>query len=196
VCKLEIARARGKAGEPEELLSRLDSVSLHLNRGIALKRRIIEDLRPSSLTHLGLNVGVENLCQDMRSALGVPVNLSMAPLVLSPDAELSVYRFIQEALTNVGKYARASRVEVSLVARDGRVTVAVTDDGVGFNANIPRAGFHGLAGMQFRAESLGGAMQIRTAPGQGTTVQMEFPELLEGLDGAERDGVPTANLAH
>lgn len=177
VCKLEIARARGKTGDPAEILKRLDSVTLHLNSGIALKRRIIEGLQPSALTHLGLVVALENLCRDMGSGLGIPMALSMAPFRLPPDAELSVYRFIQEALTNAGKYADPTAVEVSLEVVNGQVRVAVSDNGKGFDVNTPRTGHHGLAGMQFRAESLGGAMHLSSAPGEGTTVRMEFPEI-------------------
>ena len=176
VSKLEIARARSKVNEPEELLRRLDRITDTLNQGIALKRRIIEDLRPSALTHLGLAVALQNLCSDMSDSLGIPVRLSMADSRLSPDAELAVYRFVQEALTNVGKYALASDVEVRLEVTNGKARVTVRDDGSGFDTTTPRAGHHGLAGMQFRAESLGGSMHIESAPGKGTMVSIEFAE--------------------
>ena len=176
VSKLEIARARSKVNEPEELLRRLDRITDTLNQGIALKRRIIEDLRPSALTHLGLAVALQNLCGDMSNSLGIPVRLSMAESRLSPDAELAVYRFVQEALTNVGKYASATEVKVGLQVANGKATVTVRDDGAGFDTTNPRAGHHGLAGMQFRAESLGGSMHIESAPGKGTMVSIEFAE--------------------
>jgi signal transduction histidine kinase len=176
VSKLEIARARSKVNEPEELLRRLDRITDTLNQGIALKRRIIEDLRPSALTHLGLAVALQNLCSDMGDSLGIPVRLTMVDSRLSRDAELAVYRFVQEALTNVGKYASATEVEVRLEVASGKATVTVRDDGSGFDTTNPRAGHHGLAGMQFRAESLGGSMHIESAPGKGTVVRIEFAE--------------------
>ena len=150
VSKLEIARARSKVSDPEELLRRLDRITSTPNQGIALKRRIIEDLRPSALTHLGLAMSLQNLCSDMSDSLGIPVRLSMADSRLSPDADLPVYRFMQEALTNVGKYAAATEVQVTLEVAEGKARVAVRDDGSGFDADSPRAGHHGLAGMQFR----------------------------------------------
>ena len=176
VCKLEVARARRKTAEPPEMLVALERISEHLNQGIALKRRVIEDLRPSALTNLGLTTALENLTDEMRKSLGVTIELCAVEIGLSPQAELAVYRFVQEALTNISKYARAKRVSVRLEAVAGKAIVTVHDDGVGFDANAPRTGHHGLSGMQFRAESMGGAMRIESTPGQGTTVVIEFPQ--------------------
>ncbi len=176
VCKLEIARARTKTGEPATMLIRLERMNEYLNKGIALKRRIIEDLRPSTLSELGLPVALYNLCQDMHTSLGIPVHLSSADFELSQQASLAVYRFVQEALTNIGKYAQASQVKVVLSVAHSHAVVEVHDDGVGFDPQTPRIGHHGLSGMQFRAESMGGCMHIRSAPGEGTTVRIEFPQ--------------------
>ena len=99
VSKLELARARSKAGEPPELLIRLGRLNENLDKGIALKRRIIEDLRPPALANQGLVAALRTLCADMATSLGVPVRLTTADFRLPPDAELTVYRFVQEALT-------------------------------------------------------------------------------------------------
>jgi signal transduction histidine kinase len=176
VSKLEIARARNKAGEHPEILAGLARVIESLDEGIALKRRIIEDLSPSSLTHLGLKIALENLCNDMSTTLGIPVRLSMASFQLAAEAELAVYRFVQEALTNIGKYASAKQVQVALTVVAHHVAVEVQDDGVGFDALASRAGRHGLSGMQFRAESLGGSMSVLSIPGRGSTLRIEFPQ--------------------
>ena len=176
VCKLEIARARTKTGEPATMLIRLERMNEYLNKGIALKRRIIEDLRPSTLSELGLPVALYNLCQDMQTSLGIPVHLKSADFELSKQASLAVYRFVQEALTNIGKYAEATQVEVLLSVAHSHAVVEVHDDGVGFDPLTPRIGLHGLSGMQFRAESMGGSMHIRSAPAEGCTVRIEFPQ--------------------
>ena len=176
VSKLEIARARNKASEHPEILASLARVIQSLDQGIALKRRIIEDLSPSSLTHLGLKIALENLCNDMSATLAIPVHLSMASFQLAAPAQLAVYRFVQEALTNIGKYASATQVTVVLTVFAGHVAVEVQDDGVGFDALVSRAGRHGLSGMQFRAESLGGAMSVLSIPGRGSTLRIEFPQ--------------------
>jgi len=174
-CKLDIARARKKAGEPAELLASLERINAHLTQGIELKRRIIEDLRPSALTNLGLTAALDGLCREMSASLAMPVRLSAADVTMSPEASLAVYRFVQEALTNIGKYASATHVEVEIAVVGSKVTVEVRDDGVGFVVQESYAGRHGLSGMRFRAETLGGAMRVTSSPGQGTTVAIEFP---------------------
>ena len=176
VSKLEIARARNKADAHPEILAALARVIQSLDQGIALKRRIIEDLSPSSLTHLGLKIALENLCHDMSQTLTIPVRLTMASFQLADPAQLAVYRFVQEALTNIGKYASATNVTVALTVVAGHVAVEVRDDGVGFDALASRVGHHGLSGMQFRAESLGGSMSVLSIPGRGSTLRIEFPQ--------------------
>ena len=180
VSKLEIARARNKADAHPEILAALARVIQSLDQGIALKRRIIEDLSPSSLTHLGLKIALENLCNDMSQTLAIPVRLSMAKFQLIAPAQLAVYRFVQEALTNVGKYASATQVTVALTVFANHVAVEVQDDGVGFDALASRVGNHGLSGMQFRAESLGGSMSVMSIPGRGSTLRIEFPQSTTG----------------
>jgi signal transduction histidine kinase len=176
-CKLEIARARIKKSEPSAMQLCLERINAHLNDGIALKRRIIEDLRPSALSNLGLSSALENLCTDMSQSLGIPVQLFPADFSLTPEAQLAVYRFVQEALTNIGKYAQASKVTVTLKVVGQDATVEVADDGVGFEPQEIYLGQHGLSGMQFRAESLGGSMQVHSQPGRGCTVRIEFEQL-------------------
>lgn len=173
--KLNVARLRAKAGGQPEVTARLADLTQSLNDCIALKRRIIEDLRPSSLDNLGLQAALEILCRDMAERLSVPVETSIEPLTLGPQADLTVYRFVQEALSNIGKYARARQVTVRLAHSAQAVTVQVADDGVGFDAAASMAGRHGLAGMRFRVESLGGRMVVHSTPGRGTTLSAELP---------------------
>jgi signal transduction histidine kinase len=95
---------------------------------------------------------------------------------LSPSKQLTVYRLVQEALTNIGKYARASRVDVALETRAGRAMVSVRDNGKGFDPNLPSSGSHGLLGMRYRIEAEGGRMNLTTAPGKGTLIEATLPE--------------------
>ena len=174
--KLDLARTRAKVGEPGEVLVRLDRLNENLNKGIALKRRIIEDLRPSALSNFGLAAALQILSDEMGRSLDIPVRLSATPCHLPPESELAVYRFVQEALTNIGKYARASAVDVTLRVIDDHAIAEVRDNGIGFDPSHRSVGRHGLAGMQFRAESLGGTMRVQSAPGAGTTVRIDFPQ--------------------
>ena len=91
---------------------------------------------------------------------------------LAPEAETTLYRIAQEALTNVAKHAHASHVEVILERRGDHVLLMIEDDGAGFDPDgqtTPRHGF-GLLGMQERASLVGATLQLESTPGQGTTI--------------------------
>ncbi|ARN22843.1 CHASE3 domain-containing protein [Piscinibacter gummiphilus] len=173
--KLDLARLRNKLTDRDDLKERLDHMNRSLNEGIAFKRRIIEDLRPSALANLGLKVSLEALCKDMAERLDVPVDAQLTDVSLSPQADLAIYRFVQEALTNIGKHAEATSVRVTLGPSGDRAVVEVRDDGAGFDTTLPRPGHHGLTGMRFRAETMGGRVTVTSAPGRGTLLRAEFP---------------------
>lgn len=174
--KLDVARVRKRVeGSGPEVAERIRHLSQTLDAGIALKRRIIEDLRPSSLANLGLQRTLEIQCSEFAQRSELRVQAEIDDLRLEPERALAVYRVVQEALTNVAKYAQASGVRV-LLRRDGeRALLRVQDDGRGFDPQQVRAGSHGLAGMRFRVRSCGGDLVLRAAPGQGTTIEATLP---------------------
>jgi signal transduction histidine kinase len=174
--KLELARIRPKLQQNlPELLPRLASLGEMLNGGIALKRRIIEDLRPSTLDTLGLVQALGVLCREFSERLGVPVTADLEPVSLQPKVELTVFRLVQESLTNIGKYAKASEVRVLLQAAAGGTRVTVQDNGVGFDPSQAGVGRHGLVGMRYRVEAEGGRLELRSSPGQGTVLIAYLP---------------------
>lgn len=175
--KLDAARIRSRlAGAAPEALDRLNHLVETLNSSIALGRRIIEDLRPSTLSNLGLVPTLEILGRDFASHAGVQVHSQLEPVKLPPDAQLVVYRLVQEAITNITKHSRAKQVWISLQARDGQARVSVRDDGVGFDpAHQPRSSF-GLIGMRYRVAAEGGEFRLSSAPGEGTCVEAMLPE--------------------
>lgn len=174
--KLDAARLRSRiAALAPEAVERLNHLSETLNSGIALKRRIIEDLRPSALSNLGLVAALDILTREFSERSGIPVEKQLETVPLSAAAELTVYRLVQEALTNITKYAKARHVQVELGARDGKVEVCVQDDGVGFDPSSTGASSHGLFGMRYRVEAEGGELVIRSAPGTGTRIGATLP---------------------
>ena len=142
---------------------------------IALKRRIIEDLRPSSLSNLGLTAALEILTREYAERAGIEVETSLEAVQLSESTQLTVYRMVQEALTNIGKYANASRVLVSVHSYPTHVDVQVRDDGVGFDPALVPPSSHGLAGMRHRVEAAGGRLSFTTGPGKGTLLSAVLP---------------------
>ncbi len=174
--KLDVARLKSRLeGRPPEVSQRLQHLTETLNSGIALKRRIIEDLRPSALSNLGLTASLEILTREFSERSGVDVAATLEPVELDESAQLTVYRLVQESLTNMAKYAQARHAEVSVHAWEGHVEVVVKDDGKGFDPALARPSTHGLAGMRHRVEATGGRLTVRTHPGGGTRIEAVLP---------------------
>jgi len=174
--KLDAARIRSRlAGTAPEALERLAHLVQTLNSGIALKRRIVEDLRPSALEALGLVPTLEILAQEFGEPAGIAVHCALQPVVLTPAAQLVVYRLVQESFTNIAKHAKAGQVWLSMAAEHGQVEVSVRDDGVGFDATLPPRSAYGLVGMRYRVEAERGTLALESAPGRGTLIRMTLP---------------------
>ena len=142
---------------------------------IANLRSLITELRPAALDQLGLEAALEGLAQRAREVDGVEVEVALAidGAALDPDLRTGVYRLVQEALTNVGKHARAQRVDVRIASAPQGLEVCIADDGAGFDTAAPTEGF-GLAGMRERAALMGGDLAVSSGPG-GTTVRAVLP---------------------
>jgi len=174
--KLDAARIKSRlAAMSPEAAERLAHLNAILNDGIALKRRIIEDLRPSSLSNLGLLAALEIQAREFAQRSGIAVDCQCEPVTLTPAAELTVYRIVQEAFTNIAKHARAKHVDVRLTQCDGSAEISVRDDGHGFDPSVRRNSTHGLLGMRYRVEAEGGRFKLESEPGRGTTVSATLP---------------------
>lgn len=174
--KLDVARLKSRlAGNLPEASERLEHLTHTLNTGIALKRRIVEDLRPSSLTHLGLLASLEILAKEFEERSDLTILTDLEVTELSPSAQLTVYRVVQESLTNIGKYADATQAEISLHNFDTYITIEVNDNGSGFKVESIPAGSHGLAGMRHRVEAIGGNLTV-TSSESGTRVTAVLPK--------------------
>ena len=173
--KLDLARLRSRLMQAgPEVAERVEHLKATLDAVIALKRRIIEDLRPSSLDNLGLRAALEILCTEWSARNELKIKLDLQELSLSPERALAAYRLVQEALTNITKYAQARQVFVAMRAEAGAAQLTVRDDGKGFTADQHTAG-HGLAGMRFRIATCGGSLTVESAPGQGSTIRARLP---------------------
>lgn len=169
--KLDVARLKSRLPpDATDLAERLKHLTETLNQGIALKRRIIEDLRPSSLSNLGLVASLEILSREFAERSGIQVQTALEPVELDASAELTIYRMVQEALTNIGKYAEARNVRIVLKNYVYHAEVSITDDGKGFDPGATPQSSHGLVGMRHRVEAGGGRLDINTAPGRGTRI--------------------------
>jgi len=175
--KLDVARLKSRlAGNLPEASERLEHLTRTLNTGIALKRRIVEDLRPSSLSHLGLVASLEILAREFQERSGLSIATDLETVELGGSAQLTVYRLVQESLTNIAKYASATQVEISLHNFDSYITVDVKDNGKGFKVENIGPGSHGLAGMRHRVEATGGKLTVASTEGNGTQVGAILPK--------------------
>lgn len=142
-------------------------------------REVCASLRPPMLDRAGLSQALESYAEQFARRTGIPVRVDAAALStrLAPELESSLFRIAQEALTNAAKHSQARQVEIHLAGGDGRYTLTVSDDGVGFDPDAPCAGSAGGLGlmtMRDRAEFIGARFTLRSAPNAGTQVKVEL----------------------
>jgi signal transduction histidine kinase len=170
--KLDAARIKSRVGaDSPEANALLVHLAENLNSSIALGRKIIEDLRPSALSNLGLVATLEILAREFAESSGLQVHGTFAAVSLPPDSELMVYRLMQEACTNILKYAKATNVWMDLSMQEGVVTASVRDDGVGYDVSTKLGTSYGLLGMRYRVEAANGVLDVKSELGVGTLVR-------------------------
>jgi signal transduction histidine kinase len=146
----------------------------------AENRRIIGGLRPPVLDDRGLIPALKAYASSIEQRYGIScsVDVSGQPVRLSSEPEIAVYRIVQECLNNVVAHANAENVRIQIVYEDNRLQVTIQDDGVGFDTTDVMAsasGKMGLIGMRERAQSIGGQIEVKSAPGQGSRVVFNVP---------------------
>jgi two-component system, NarL family, sensor kinase len=161
--------------EQSEIRRKLTLAINGLDRAIENVRSMPGDLRPSSFEIMGINLTLKNYCYEYSARCHIPVEYIGEDLPSLPDRlAIGLYRFVQEALTNVKKHARATKARVCLESENGLLTLSVKDNGRGFDpANEPEG--IGLFGLDERFEFLGGSIEITTKPGQGTCLKARVP---------------------
>jgi signal transduction histidine kinase len=169
-----------RRGDPERSQQAMREAVEHIEREIENLRAIITELRPAALDELGLRTAIEALLDRHREQSGCVVESELTlpgpgpeEAGLGAETESTVYRLVQEALTNVAKHARAATVRVAVGESNGELLVEVRDDGVGFDTESATGGF-GLAGMRERVSLAGGALDI-SSDEQGTVIKASLP---------------------
>lgn len=163
--------------DPAAVIEPLDYVLGLAEAGLAEMRALIFELRPEALATEGLVAALDRQVRAVVARHGVAVDATLPDR--EPDLDLAVkealYRVSQEALHNIVKHARADHVTVRLGIDDEHVTLAVGDDGVGFDPTRTFPGHLGLTSMRERIEGAGGDIEIFSAPGTGTTLTVDVP---------------------
>lgn len=174
---LKIIRSGLPQDMPAAASARLDDAQKLLEATTAQVRDVMAELHPPALDDYGLFAALRAHAASLGARVNTPVSVSGGDLAprLPPAVEMALFRIAQEALANAAKHARARRVEVTLDASAERVTLAISDDGVGFDAASTGAAYPswGLSVMRERAEAAGAALRVESAPGRGTRVIVE-----------------------
>ena len=178
--KIDVGWLKDQAAAREPAVqSKLAAMQFLLDGTVAATRRISSDLRPLVLDDLGLAAAADWLVQNFGMRTGVACELAVEPGfddIAEPHAT-TLFRVLQESLTNIAKHAQAQHVAVMLGRRDGQLVLTVRDDGTGFDAEGPRKpASYGILGLHERAYLLGGDVTIDSAPGRGTIVEMHLPD--------------------
>jgi signal transduction histidine kinase len=159
------------------LAEQVESMRKLMDRTISMVRNVASQLRPAAM-NLGLEAAAEWLVSEFRSRTGVACTLSLPAktILLDDESATTVFRILQESLTNVSRHAAARHVEVLLRVEAGHLVVQVRDDGRGFEeSTISGRNSFGLTGIRERAIILGGEAHVHSVPGQGTVVTARIP---------------------
>ena len=193
--KMDVAwvEQRLRARDPEAA-AKLDRTLQTLDDGVQTKRRIIEELRPTLLDNLGLPAALDWQVKEICSRGSLRCTMAMPDddLVIEPDAAIALYRIVQEALTNIVKYASAKNVRVALERLPDTLQLTIEDDGVGIrdDAQSNRLS-HGIVGMRQRVKALHGEFSIGRREEGGTRIQVAIPIAVPGSVGLADSPVVT-----
>jgi signal transduction histidine kinase len=169
--KLQKALADYELREQVSEAKQLNSTAMRSIRDLAM------GLRPSMLDDLGLEPALQWQGREFSRHTGVPatVQVENLPEGLSDSQRTSVYRIVQEALTNCAKHARASKVNVLVSGKGDRIELQIKDDGVGIHAHPRSDSGLGLLGIEERVQELDGKLKLTSSPGHGTSLQITLP---------------------
>jgi signal transduction histidine kinase len=177
--KVQAAKQYLRRGKTDEASIQLDELAVSARQAYGDVREAIVGLRTLPGSDRSLEEVLAEFLQQWREQSGVSTELTIdAELRLQTSVELQIVRIIQESLTNVRKHARATTVRVDVHKRDGQLVVNISDDGLGFNPEVPTRGEFpkfGLTTMRERASSIRGTLDIDSTPGAGTTVRFTMP---------------------
>ena len=160
-------------------VSKITKVTAMVSDAIASVKRITAKLRPEILDELGLEATIEWYVKEFAVLNRVDVRLTLQPGIALPiEFSVTVFRIIQEALTNISRHARATRVYIGLSKKDDSINLRISDNGIGIGKDeIESKTSWGIITMEERAKSVGGTFDIYSEPGEGTVVKVVLPAI-------------------
>jgi signal transduction histidine kinase/HAMP domain-containing protein len=195
--KIHLENLRDNSGAmlAEEIGSQLTNLFGMVQQSLNSIRTLSHNLRPPDLQHLGLVRAIQRYCEEVAGHTGLHIDFTAAGIEaihLDYEAAINLYRIVQEALTNVGRHARAENVSIRLVASYPKIILRLEDDGQGFEVSEKEPSSHpdrrlGLLGMKERVAFLGGEMHLESLLRKGTKIKIEVPWSKAGHGLKEKD---------
>lgn len=165
-----------KAQRQVELIEEMSSVAQSEMRALLLH------LRPVHLEGKRLAQGMYELVQELRAKVPIEIQLEMDEEIELPRGiEDHLFRIVQEALSNTLRHSRADKLELRLMRRQEYVRLFIRDNGIGFDMEVKKSASYGIVSMQERVNEIGGSINIVSAPGKGTRIDIRVPILIEGV---------------
>lgn len=174
--KMEVSALGDAIGSNVEAAQSLQRLNRQVDELVRMSRDIIARLRPPAL-NLGLVAALEWLAGHWSRQTGMACEFSstVEDLALSDETTTTLFRIVQESLTNATRHARAGWVHVGLAVHDGQLDLRVADNGKGFDPSADHTGHFGLLGMRERAQRVGAVLEVVSQPGAGTQVRLSMP---------------------
>jgi len=172
--KMDLSWLQSRVDAPahQERLAQLGSV---LDEAMSLKRRVMEDLRPSLLDHFGLATALRAYVEATCSKAGITADIRLPgeDQIIPKDIAITLFRIVQEGLSNIMRHSGAKHITLELGAAGGEYSVSLQDDGRGFDPQGAHEGWrHGIMGMQHRVRTFSGRFALESTPGQGTVLRV------------------------
>ena len=172
-----------RKNKPEELKDKLFMIQESIRSMIDELRNICGNLRPPTIDSLGLNAAIQSFAQDWSKRTGIQIKLTLDPLIgrIDEAIELSIYRIVQEGLSNIHKHASATQAVITLMRTSPRaLIISIEDNGEGMDAQeslsyYSKEGHYGLVGIEERVALLGGRLRVQNKPEGGLLIQAEIP---------------------
>ncbi len=178
--KMDVSWASNRIKDAHpEAAAKLARALAAMDEGVEVKRRLVDDLRPAVLDHLGLGAAIAWYAEQMAERSGLTCNVETAEEhqnAIPEPVAIALFRIVQESLTNILRHAKATTVWIALAQSEQALTLSVRDDGIGIAADRqlnPSA--HGIASMRQRVIAMAGHFEIESQPAAGTTLKVSVP---------------------
>jgi signal transduction histidine kinase len=174
--KIDLGIIRQKVSD-DDVIFRLGKLTTLVGQTIKTVQRLTSQLRPEIIDDLGLEAAIKWYTKEFSERNDIEISVKIdSDLVISPDDSITLFRIMQESLTNIARHARASMIEITLLCDRNTINLTISDNGIGIQDDkLSSKNSFGLIGMKERADTLGGTFEIRCESGKGTKVIVSFP---------------------